>query len=140
MILHFLSKTSSKRLSSKSYRLYTTKDVSDRMCMMLYRAKYNAKQRERKGRKKCGEFTIDKDTIVTKRSEQGDKCAYTNLPFNWTDKGVYDIPSIDRIDSDKGYTDDNVQLVQWRINQMKNDMSEDDFLNYIEKIYLNKLG
>jgi hypothetical protein len=37
------------------------------------------------------------------------------------------MPSIDRIDSSKGYTPDNCRVVLWIINQAKNDISEDDF-------------
>ena len=37
--------------------------------------------------------------------------------------------SIDRIDSNLGYTKDNIQLVGAIINQIKTDMSNDEFIN-----------
>jgi len=51
------------------------------------------------------------------------------------DKGVnkYNI-SIDRIDSSKGYTKDNIQLVGSIINIMKNDIKEEDFLLFVSSI------
>lgn len=36
--------------------------------------------------------------------------------------------SLDRIDSSKGYTKDNVQLVAFIVNYMKNALSESEFL------------
>jgi len=36
--------------------------------------------------------------------------------------------SIDRIDSTKGYSKDNVQLVCMAANQMKNDLSMEEFV------------
>lgn len=36
--------------------------------------------------------------------------------------------SIDRIDSSKGYTKDNVQLVTMAANQMKNDLTLDELI------------
>lgn len=43
--------------------------------------------------------------------------------------------SLDRIDSSKGYTLDNIQWVHKDINMMKQDHSDEDFLNWIDKIY-----
>ena len=37
--------------------------------------------------------------------------------------------SVDRIDSAKGYSKDNVQLVCMAANQMKNDLSMEEFIN-----------
>src|SRR6202008_2345346 len=51
----------------------------------------------------------------------------------WT-IGDEDKVSIDRIDSDGGYTPDNIQLVTKRINVAKSDMSEDAFLIMVSNI------
>jgi hypothetical protein len=45
----------------------------------------------------------------------------------------YNAPSLDRIDSTKGYTKDNVWVISHRANQIKNDAS----LEELEKITLN---
>ena len=42
-------------------------------------------------------------------------------------------PSIDRIDSSKGYTPDNIQIVCCAYNMGKKNMSDDDFENFILK-------
>jgi len=43
--------------------------------------------------------------------------------------------SIDRIDSVRGYTEDNVQLVRWRANCMKSDMLLDPYKEEIRIQY-----
>ena len=45
----------------------------------------------------------------------------------------YDAPSLDRIDSTKGYTKDNIWVISHRANQIKNDATVDE----LEKITFN---
>ena len=45
--------------------------------------------------------------------------------------------SVDRIDSNKSYTKDNIQLVCCMINIMKWDLKQDDFINICKTIYLH---
>lgn len=45
-------------------------------------------------------------------------------------------PSIDRIDSSKGYEPDNIQIISWRANRIKNDSSPEELrllADYMEK-------
>ena len=42
--------------------------------------------------------------------------------------------SVDRIDSTKGYSKENVQLVCMAANQMKNDLSMEEFINMCESV------
>ena len=54
---------------------------------------------------------------------------------NLTDGEINDYNiSIDRKDSSKGYTKDNIQLVGAIINIMKNDIDEKDFLLFVSTI------
>jgi hypothetical protein len=48
--------------------------------------------------------------------------------------------SLDRIDSSKGYTIDNIQWIHKDLNQMKSDRSMETFLYWIKTIYENKFG
>ena len=48
--------------------------------------------------------------------------------YNWN------APSLDRIDSSKGYTIDNVQITTWRYNQSKNLMSDAELLEFCRLI------
>ena len=49
----------------------------------------------------------------------------------------YEKASLDRIDSSKGYTKDNVEFVSTSINYMKNSMSKEDTLELIQIIKSN---
>jgi hypothetical protein len=47
--------------------------------------------------------------------------------------------SLDRIDSSKGYTIDNVQWVHKTVNLMKRELNQQDFIDICNKIsYYNK--
>ena len=64
--------------------------------------------------------------------KQKNKCCYTNIKFKYLDINYR--PSIDRINSAKGYTLENIELVIKPINIMKMEMSKDEFLNYCKLI------
>ena len=49
------------------------------------------------------------------------------------------VPSIDRIDSTKGYSKDNIEIVSWRWNNCKADMSAQEMF-HIGKYGAIKLG
>ena len=70
-------------------------------------------------------------------------CPLLNIPIDW--KSPYkhpSTPSLDRIDSSKGYIKGNVQWVSFRANTIKNDATPEELLilaqNY-KKIYNQKL-
>lgn len=48
--------------------------------------------------------------------ESRTSCAVTGIPFVYDVPGHPLMPSLDRIDSSKGYTADNVRLVCWAVN------------------------
>ena len=66
-------------------------------------------------------------------------CPLLNIPLDW-DSPARDptTPSVDRIDSSKGYIKGNVHWVSWRANQLMSDATPDELLmvaqNY-KKIY-----
>lgn len=73
--------------------------------------------------------------------KQNKKCALTNLDLNFPKKHRdknYNA-SLDRIDSTKGYTLDNVQWVHKDVNIMKNKFDNNYFIDMCKKIYLNNL-
>lgn len=61
-----------------------------------------------------------------------EKCCITGVGFSYTNKynSYHDplAPSIDRIDSERGYYLDNVQILLSCINKFKNDLPNEDFL------------
>ena len=62
-------------------------------------------------------------------------CPLLEIPLikNSTRQRHYDAPSLDRIDSAKGYTKDNIWVISHRANQIKNDAT----LEELEKITFN---
>lgn len=90
-------------------------------------AKYTLKKCRNKGRKEH-EITVTVEDLINLLNTQKGKCAYTNLPMALpTHRGCGDnrlCASLDRIDSSKGYTQDNIQWVISPINLMKNKLSD----------------
>ncbi len=85
--------------------------------------KWFSKYFERVGKKRTGTITIE--DAYNKLEAQGFKCALSGLPLAWSeDSGM----SIDRIDSEKEYVLDNVQIVHKDINLMKNHVDQDYFI------------
>lgn len=44
------------------------------------------------------------------------------------------LPSIDRIDSSKGYTPENCRVVLWMVNAAKSDLADDDFQSALRQV------
>ena len=71
-------------------------------------------------------------------------CYYSGIPMNIErvenlengEKDNYSI-SVDRIDSSKGYTKDNIVLSCWIVNRMKGDLSVEEFGSVINNLYNN---
>jgi len=89
----------------------------------IYRdAKKHAHSRNRK-------FEITLENLSEIINRQKNRCSLTGIEFNYDNP-----PSLDRKDSEKGYTLDNIQLVHIKINRMKSDMIENEFIELCQKI------
>lgn len=79
-------------------------------------------------------LSIDEMQLVWERQEG--KCAYTgmNLVFGRKSKNQDNLSSLDRINSDKEYSVDNVQWVCKTVNLMKQSLSHEQFLDWIKII------
>lgn len=75
------------------------------------------------------------------KSTKNKQCALTKFPMTliWGNgkKNIYNL-SVDRIDSSKGYTKDNIQLVCAAANMMKGYMEYNDLIHFCEAIIKNK--
>lgn len=80
-------------------------------------------------------FTLTIQDMSNLLEAQGKKCALSGLPIETSryDKAVC-TASLDRIDSNKGYTPDNVQWVHTDINFMKQDLNEDYFKDLCRRV------
>lgn len=77
-------------------------------------------------RKKEGSTTLTETHIMSLYENQEQKCALTGTPFDTSSEIAR--PSLDRIDSKRGYTTDNIQLVIFSVNRCKGDLSEVTFI------------
>lgn len=84
-------------------------------------------------------FEVTLQDLDDLMERQDFKCAYTNLPISADGYKKY-TASLDRIDSSKGYTPDNVQFVYTPVNTMKHVLTDGDFLDIVEKIYQNRIA
>jgi hypothetical protein len=72
------------------------------------------------------EVTIDIQDIWNLFLKQNKKCALTNWDVVFDQRKTLTTASVDRIDSSKGYTLDNIQIVHKKVNKLKMDFSEKD--------------
>jgi hypothetical protein len=141
-------KSSCKDCNNSSIKLWREKNKDYRLS---YDKQYRANNKEKisiKNQKRYANLTLDEkfDQLVKtadKRKKvncfitvehlhdvwqrQKGLCAYTKLPLS-SEAHQLNTVSLDRIDSDKDYTADNIQLVCVPINRMKLDYSEDQFI------------
>ena len=64
-------------------------------------------------------------------------CALSGLPIRFHKPGekcTAQTASVDRINSDLGYTLDNIRWVHKQINWMKIDLSDEDFIYFCKKV------
>lgn len=82
------------------------------------------------------EFKITIEFIWRLYLKQNRKCALTGIEIvmDTPTNRVINSASLDRIDSSKGYTEDNVQWVLDEINFMKCALSQDKFISLCQKV------
>jgi hypothetical protein len=81
------------------------------------------------------EISITPEDIYNKYISQNKKCALTGLDIEFLVNGSQICTaSVDRIDSNKHYTIDNIQILHKDVNIMKNKYNQDYFLNICKLI------
>lgn len=80
---------------------------------------------------------ITHEDIYQQYINQNKKCALTGKELLLSPDFIKNEASVDRIDSKKGYTKDNIQLVHKKINQIKMDLPEDELFSMCKNIYFN---
>lgn len=81
------------------------------------------KSAQERANKKGWEFSITLEDIIIP-----EMCPLLEIPIQThsTRERHFDAPSLDRIDSRKGYTPDNIWVISHRANQIKNDATIDE--------------
>lgn len=101
-------------------------------------AKDSIRKAKKRGKAVDKGFDITWQFLLKLLEKQGRRCAITGIEFTFRAEfdGRIDQfrASVDRIDSNKGYTKDNVQLVCAQVNLMKHQSTETELLFWATKI------
>lgn len=84
-------------------------------------------------------YELDLEFILELLEKQNGLCFYTGNKLVLKPNDINTI-SVDRVDSSKGYIKDNIVLCGYKINNMKNDLSMDKFIelcNIVSSKFLN---
>lgn len=110
------------------YRNKTLYSLDETVHKRVYQAK-------RRAMKKGVEFDLTDSDIIDLYNKQNGKCHYSGIPMEKIPKmdNYYNV-SIDRVESHRGYTLDNVVLCCDSVNTMKNAMPRDVFIDICKKI------
>jgi hypothetical protein len=79
-------------------------------------------------------FDITIEDVWFMYTSQDGRCALSGVPIGWSDVGSIHTASIDRIDSSKGYLKDNVQLLHKDVNFMKQQFSQEYFIEICKAV------
>lgn len=82
-------------------------------------------------------FDLDFDFIKELLAKQQGKCFFSGIELQFKPHDIYSM-SIDRVDSLKSYTRDNVVLTCWVVNMMKRDLTNEVFIELCKKITDNQ--
>lgn len=86
--------------------------------------------------RKKRDFSITIEYIWQQFLRQNRKCALSGeeIHFNGSNKSSLKTASLDRIDSNKGYIEGNIQWVHKDVNALKQDFEEKHFVEWCKKI------
>lgn len=108
--------------------------AADRSRKYYRNKRYNGKIRLKEFRRRDPNAEITAEYIEYLWDKQQGKCIYSGFQMT-KDPGDKDVWSVDRVDSSKGYTLDNVVLCSRAVNMMKQDLPLDRFFEYVAAIY-----
>lgn len=74
-------------------------------------------------------WDLTPEYVLDLYTKQEGLCALTGWPVQWSEKGLTATVSIDRIDSEEGYLQGNVQLLHKDVNMAKQQYSQEYFIN-----------
>ncbi len=109
-----------RKVTSSKY--YKKKKETNPALFMWKQAKHRAKW----------DYNNMEFTITVEDIKIPDKCPYFNREFIPLDKDWgY---SLDRIDSSKGYTPDNIQVISYKANKAKNNLTEAELVEFAKGV------
>jgi hypothetical protein len=127
-------------LSRQKKQPYHRKETESRFITRIVQScRASARGREKKDKKNNedkksrGECTIDREMLLKLKEKQNNKCAISGVELVWKHHSK-NKTSIDRIDCDKGYTEDNIRLVTQQINYAMSNFEYDWFLDMCKNV------
>ena len=115
-------KLGQKRSTKKKYS-----SIEGRLATFLVSCKNSAKRRGQ-------ECTITRNDLIEIWKEQEGKCNYSGLEMT-TEPSKMTTVSVERINSNIGYTRSNTVLVCNYVNRMKSDLTLDEFFKFCFKVH-----
>lgn len=118
------------------YKKKMYSSVEEKLKKLLYSVKHRAKKQKL-------EYDLDHQFILNKYNQQEGKCIKTKIPFVLNNclrsegKGPWSA-SIDRIDPNKGYLKDNIQIVCLMYNLGKCMWTDKEVLEFCKKVVENQ--
>ena len=86
-----------------------------------------------RAKKKNIPHDVTKDDVAQMYMQSGGRCPYIKVPFILEKGNRYNI-SLDRIDSSKGYTKDNIMIICDWANKAKGTCTPAEFLELCERV------
>lgn len=85
------------------------------------------------------EFDVDVEYLWGLFEQQNERCAISGVPISFPKRGELSsvgTASLDRIDSEKGYIEGNVQWVHKTVNKIKLNLNNSELISWCEQIYI----
>lgn len=127
--LHYHCRSCQAKDHKERYLKYTTNSSNNKLKNIFKASQKTSKYRNI-------DFSISFEDIEMLVKQQDNLCWYSKVPLS-LEIGDLNKLSIDRIDSSKGYTIDNIVLCTKNINLMKRNLSVLDFHKTVKEIYNN---
>jgi len=116
-----------KSCTSCMTKTYRARTPGDRLALSLNTARTTS-------RRKGLPFTLVLEDVVSLWKAQQGLCAYSGVEMAYDGQGGPTSVSIDRVDSTKGYTKDNIVLACTQVNVMKRHLHLNDFVEWCKKV------
>jgi hypothetical protein len=129
--------TKNKKMIRDRSNAYWQGSIETFMSDLFHRVKKCSTDRFGK-KNRVVEFGITKDDLLDLWKRQDGKCAITGLEMKHQWNSLYSI-SVDRIDSSRGYTRDNIQLVCKGVNLLKNTCPQQEALAFFDLYFFERL-
>ena len=118
-----------ERIKSKEKNEKRLRNITLDYCIRLKVWQCNSRHRNHRTKKYAEPCNITCQYVKDLWHKQEEKCCYSGIKMTYKTNN-YNLFSIDRIDSSRGYVVGNIALCCHGINLMKNDMDMEEFFNY----------